>query len=111
MSDGSSETAPSSSGDVLRTLKDTRQYYWRELEGLDDAARFRRLVELNVVEQVYNLGKTNIVQQAWKTRGRPWIHGWVFDLGSGHIHPQTPMIGDDAAMQQICKFHTGVVGH
>lgn len=94
----------------LRTLKDTRQYYWRELEGLDDAARFRRLVELNVVEQVYNLGKTNIVQQAWKTRGRPWIHGWVFDLASGHIHPQTPMIGDDAAMQQICKFHTGVIG-
>ncbi len=94
----------------LRTLKDTQQYYWRELEALDEHARLRRLVELNVVEQVYNLGKTSIVQQAWKRRGQSWIHGWVFDLATGRIHPQTPMIGDDAAMQQICKFHAGVIG-
>ncbi|MBX3605193.1 MAG: carbonic anhydrase [Piscinibacter sp.] len=92
----------------LRTVKDTRQYFGRELDGLDDEARFRRLVELNVVEQVYNLGKTNVVRQSWRARGQPWIHGWVFDLASGHIHPQTPMIGDDAGLAAICKFHAGV---
>src|SRR5437763_5908467 len=83
----------------LRTVKDTRQYFRRELDGLDEAARFDRLVELNVVEQVYNLGKTSIVQRAWAERGRPWIHGWVFDVKSGRIHPQTRMIRDDAGMQ------------
>lgn len=95
----------------LRTLKDTEQYFWKQLEPLDEAARFRRLVELNVVEQVYNLGKTSIIQQAWKARGKPFIHGWVFDVATGHIDPQTRMIASDEAIQQVCKFHTCVVGH
>lgn len=94
----------------LRVLKDTQQYFWKELAPLDEAARFDRMVELNVVEQVYNLGKTSIVHDAWKRRARPWIHGWVFDLKTGRIHPQTRMINDDAAMNEICKFHNGVVG-
>lgn len=89
----------------LRTLKDTQQYFWAELQGLDEEARFRRLVELNVVEQVYNVGKTSIVQTAWKTGRRPLIHGWVFDLDSGRIHPQTPMIDSDDAIAAVCKFH------
>jgi carbonic anhydrase len=94
----------------LRTIKDTQSYYWKQLQALDEQQRFDRLVELNVIEQVYNLGKTNIVQNAWKTRGAPFIHGWVFDLKTGLIEPTTPMINHDAAMQEICKFHTGVVG-
>src|SRR6266851_1462077 len=59
----------------LRTLKDTQQYFWSQLDPLDETARFRRMVELNVIEQVYNLGKTNIVAQAWNKTGRPYIHG------------------------------------
>ena len=123
----------------LRTLKDTEAYYWQQLQALDEPARFRRMVELNVIEQVYNLGKTSIVQNAWKrtddpssaeyhgrspegidpglgrpgVRGRankPYIHGWVFDLGSGLIHPQTSMINNDEAMNEVCKFHNGIVG-
>jgi carbonic anhydrase len=94
----------------LRTLKDTQQYFWKELAPLDEAARFDRMVELNVIEQVYNLGKTSIVQDAWKRSGRPFIHGWVFDLHTGRIHPQTRMIHDDDGMRAICKFHHGVVG-
>jgi carbonic anhydrase len=59
----------------LRTVKDTQQYFWAELAALDEHARFDRMVELNVIEQVYNLGKTNIVQHAWRNgRGR-YIHG------------------------------------
>jgi len=95
----------------LRTLKDTQQYFWSQLEPLDETARFRRMVELNVIEQVYNLGKTNIVAQAWNKTGRPYIHGWVFDLNTGHIVPQTGVINSAAAMRQICKFNNVVVGH
>jgi len=95
----------------LRTLKDTQQYFWSQLEPLDDTARFRRMVELNVIEQVYNLGKTNIVAQAWSKTGRPYIHGWVFDLNTGHIVPQTGVINSAAAMTQICKFNNAVAGH
>ena len=94
----------------LRTLKDTQQYFWSQLAPLDEEARFRRLVELNVIEQVYNLGKTNIVQQAWSGRGKPYIHGWVFDLHSGFIHPQTSMINNDDAVAEVCKFHQTAMG-
>ena len=95
----------------LRTIKDTQNYYWKQLQPLDEAQRFKRLVELNVIEQVYNLGKTNVVQNAWLSQGRPFLHGWVFDLATGFIETQTPMINDNEAMLQICKFHNAIVGH
>jgi len=94
----------------LRTVKDTQQYFWHELGALDDTARFDRLVELNVIEQVYNLGKTHTVQAAWARRQRPYIHGWVFDLRSGFIRPQTSMINDNDKINEVCKFSNGIVG-
>jgi carbonic anhydrase len=92
----------------LQTIKDTQLYHRRALAELPDDARFRRVVELNVIEQVNNLGKTSIVQNAWRRRGGPHIHGWVFDVGTGYIRPQTPMINGNDAMLQVCKFHRGV---
>jgi carbonic anhydrase len=94
----------------LRTVKDTQQYFWHELNALDEAARFDRLVELNVIEQVYNLGKTHTVQAAWARRQRPFIHGWVFDLRSGLIRPQAGMINDNDKIGEVCKFTNGIVG-
>lgn len=95
----------------LRAIKDTQNYYWKQLGPLSEQERFDRMVELNVIEQVYNLGKTSIVQDAWKTNRRPYIHGWVFDLRTGYIEPQTSMINSDGAMLEICKFHNRIVGH
>ena len=88
----------------LRTLKDTQDYYWQQLAPLDETTRLKRMVELNVVEQVYNLGKTSIVQKSWAISGKPYVHGWVFDINTGYIRPQTGMINSDAAIRQICKF-------
>jgi carbonic anhydrase len=95
----------------LRQIKDTERYYWQQLQSLPEEARFRRLVELNVVEQVYNLGKTNIVQNAWRDTGFPYLHGWVYDLETGHLHPQTPMINSNQGIDLICKFELGIIGH
>jgi carbonic anhydrase len=89
----------------LRTVKDTQDYFWPQLSVLDEAARLRRLVELNVIEQVYNLGKTHIVQNAWKTRRAPAIHGWVFDLQSGFLRRHTGLIDNNESMHEVCKFH------
>ncbi|MCW5658669.1 MAG: carbonic anhydrase [Burkholderiaceae bacterium] len=94
----------------LRTVKDTQQYFWHELKDLGEAARFDRLVELNVIEQVYNLGKTHTIQAAWARNRRPYIHGWVFDLRNGYIRPQTGMINDNDKIGEVCKFTNGIVG-
>jgi carbonic anhydrase len=49
----------------------------------DDAQRLDRLCELNVVEQVANVGNTTIVQEAWK-RGAPLtVHGWIYGISDG----------------------------
>jgi carbonic anhydrase len=47
--------------------------------------RFRRLVEFNVREQVFNLYKTAIIQHAWAAEQRPQVHGWVYDISTGLI--------------------------
>ena len=94
----------------IRQIKDTQNYYWQQLADLDEAARFDRLVELSVIEQVYNLGKTNTIQNAWKEGKRPHLHGWVYDLKTGHIKQQTSSINDEETLKEVCKFEMGVIG-
>ena len=63
--------------DVIR-LHETE--YLRER---DETSRLRRLVELNVVEQVRNLAKTNIIQNAMRGDKPPRLHGLAYDIADG----------------------------
>ena len=56
---------------------------------LNEAERFNRLVELSVIEQVNNLGKTNSVQTTSGQRKSPWLHAWVYNIGAGYVKEQT----------------------
>lgn len=59
-----------------------------ELSGImDDELRSNRHVELNVQEQVHNLTKTPIIQNAWNNHRRPHLHGWVYGLSDGILKP------------------------
>ena len=49
----------------------------------DETQRLRRLVELNVMEQVRNLAKTNIIQNAMRGDNPPRLHGLVYDIADG----------------------------
>lgn len=70
----------------LRHIKDVYRIHSHELDLItDDKARARRLVELNVIEQVFNLCKTTIVQNAWDDRTDLQIHGWVVDISTGKV--------------------------
>jgi len=40
---------------------------------------------VNVMEQVMDLGKTSIVQNAWKNNQNLHLHGWVYDIHDGII--------------------------
>lgn len=50
------------------------------------------LTRLNVKEQVMNLAKTSIIQNAWKRDQIPHLHGWVYDLRDGIINPVFEMM-------------------
>jgi carbonic anhydrase len=70
----------------LRHIKDVYRMHSTELDTIENEAdKINRLVELNVVEQVYNLCKTTIVQNAWKKRADLEVHGWVIQLDSGYV--------------------------
>jgi len=70
----------------LRHLKDVYRLYQDHIESIaDPQARWDRLVEINVTEQVQNLAKTSIIQRAWRDEQRPTLHGWVYNLRTGYL--------------------------
>ena len=72
----------------LRNIKDVYRIHRSQLDLIfDDEKKADRLVELNVMEQVFNLAKTSIIQRAWKNEKRPDLHGWVYGLKDGIIKP------------------------
>ncbi|PJZ71608.1 sulfate permease [Leptospira perolatii] len=66
-------------------IKDVYLKHRIELDGLSEEQRERRLIELNVIEQVINLYKTSLIQSALKKYGFPKIHGWVYDVCTGLV--------------------------
>jgi len=48
-----------------------------------DADRLDRLCELNVLEQVVNVARTTVVQDAWARGQTLSLHGWVYGLHDG----------------------------
>ena len=70
----------------LRHIKDVYRYHHKELDAIaDETQRARRFVEVNVMEQVHDLCKTSIVQNAWKNNQPLHVHGWVYDIRDGII--------------------------
>jgi carbonic anhydrase len=70
----------------VRHIRDVARLHRNELNALaTEEAKFDRLVELNVAEQVYDLSRTVILREAWQ-KGRPIkVHGWVYSLSDGII--------------------------
>jgi len=68
----------------LDNLKPVKENFQRNLfEIKDDASRFNKLCELNVVEQVFNVCNTDIIQKAWQREQQLSIHGWIYDIKDG----------------------------
>jgi len=70
----------------LRNIKDTYRLHYSELDSIaNEQEKFDRLVELNVIEGVFNLNKTSIVQNRWANGKKLSLHGWVYSLKTGLI--------------------------
>jgi len=70
----------------LRLIKDVYRTHSKELDSIaNEEERFSRFAELNVIEQVFGLVKTTIIQNAWKDRRAPMVHGWIYDIKTGLI--------------------------
>jgi carbonic anhydrase len=88
----------------LRNIKEVYEKNRIELELISDPkARENRLVELNVIEQVHNLAKTKIVQQAWKRRELQ-VHGWVYGFDNGLIKDLHVMVDEISDLEPIFRY-------
>ena len=61
-------------------------------------ARHRRLVELNTIEQVMNVCRTTIVNDAWARGQELTVHGWVYGVHDGKVRNLGMTINDAAAL-------------
>ena len=68
----------------LRHVQDVAAKYQSQLNQLaDKEQRLNRLCELNVIEQVLNVCKTTVVEDAWERGQTLAIHGWIYALADG----------------------------
>ena len=90
----------------LRHIKDVYRLHKEELDGIEnESQRFNRFVELNVVEQVFDLAKTSIVQSAWKNNQDLHLHGWVYGLDSGLIKDLQVNISNDSELDKVYQLN------
>ena len=85
----------------LVNIRDVVRLHETELSRIaDEKYRLRRLVELNVTEQVRNLAKTNIIQNAMRGDNPPRLHGLVYDIADGvlkDLNVDNQVLFDDLA--------------
>lgn len=96
----------------LRHIKDVYRLHKEELDDIsDEGERTNRFVELNVIEQVFDLSKTSIIQNSWQKRNAPEIHGWVYDVGNGLIKDLDVTVNDDAKITGVFKFEHSLISN
>lgn len=89
----------------IRHIKDVYRLHRPELDAItDEAARFDRFVELNVFEQVLDLGKTSIVQAAWERGQEVHVHGWVYAIHDGMIRDLKVTLKDNETLSDVYKL-------
>jgi carbonic anhydrase len=84
----------------LRHIQDTIHKYRSDLEAVPDGTdRQDKLCELNVIEQVINVGETTVIQDAWARGQALEVHGWMYTISDGHYHDLGVSLSDDKQLR------------
>jgi carbonic anhydrase len=67
----------------LRQIGNVNLHHAQLLSGIRPEERLDRLCELNVIEQVVNVCRTTVLQDAWLRGQELSVHGWVYGLKDG----------------------------
>lgn len=94
----------------LRHIKDVYRLHAEELDSIhDEDQRFNRFAEVNVMEQVFDLSKTSIIQNAWRERQSPIIHGWIYNVGTGLIKDLQVSMSQPSDLPEYYRIDSVVV--
>lgn len=89
----------------IRHIKNTYRLHKKELDAIEDESkRFDRYVELNVSEQVFDLAKTSIVQNAWKNNQDLMLHGWVYSIKKGIIQEVVSRVANNSKLDEVYQL-------
>ncbi len=90
----------------IRHIKDVYRLHKKELDAIEDEQkRFDRFVEVNVVEQVFDLSKTSIVQGAWGKNQDLTLHGWAYGVGSGIVKDLGVNVSNDSQLDELYQLN------
>ena len=93
----------------LRHIQDVAKRHATFLSNVDDDhARFDRLCELNVIEQVRNVCQTTVVQDAWARGQALAVHGIIYGIGDGLLQDLRMKI---ARPEEIQPAYAAAVEH
>jgi carbonic anhydrase len=86
----------------LRHVSDVRAKHAAFLADLpDETQRLARLCELNVLEQVVNVGQTTIVGDAWARGCTLAVHGWIYGLEDGLLRDLNTTVASAAELATV----------
>lgn len=89
----------------IRHIKNTYRLHKEELDAIEDETkRFDRYVELNVSEQVFDLAKTSIVQNAWENNQDLMLHGWVYSIKKGIIQEVVSKVANNSKLDEVYQL-------
>ena len=99
----------------LRHVHDVHQKHERYMGTVvNEQRRSERLVELNVIEQVSNVCRTTIVQDAWDRGQELTVHGWVYGIQDGKLQELGMSVSSLAELaprveQSLARYETAAV--
>lgn len=89
----------------IRHIRDVYRQHQKELGDItNEEVLFDRFVEFNAMEQVYNLAKTSIVQNAWERGQELFLHGWVYGVGTGIIKDLEVNFSCNSQLEEFYKL-------
>ena len=86
----------------LRHVQEVYHHHREEIDALEtESARIARLSEINVLEQVVNVCRSTVVQNAWQNQQPLSVHGWIYDVKDGLVHSLVNAISDPDSASEL----------
>jgi carbonic anhydrase len=85
----------------LRHVQDVRNTHQSLMDEIPTAeGRHNRLCELNVIEQVVNVCRTTVLQDAWARGQEIAVHGWIYGITNGLLNDLSMTIASAAELRE-----------
>ena len=93
----------------IRHIKDVYRLHEHYLDTIEDEEeRFNKFVEVNAQEQVFDLAKTSIVQNAWRNGQVLSLHGWTYGLNSGYVTDLGVNMSSNSELDEVYRLKFSV---